>query len=70
VNTYPSPDESLARLHRSGWSVGAAAFGNSWVVSGLNGENVIRAEAPTQAEAWWRACLQARAVGMLVRAQA
>jgi hypothetical protein len=43
VTTYPSPDESLDRLHRSGWSVGEVAFGSKWHVSGYNGENVIRA---------------------------
>jgi hypothetical protein len=37
------------------------------LVTGWNGKNVIRAEAPTQAEAWHLACLQARAVGMLGR---
>src|SRR5262249_28098396 len=31
-----------------------------------NGENVLEARGPTQTEAWWRACEQARAVGMLV----
>jgi hypothetical protein len=38
-------------------------------VSGANGENLLRAEAAGQAEAWWRACEQARAVGMLAQAQ-
>jgi hypothetical protein len=27
-----------------------------WLVSGRNGENVIRAEGPTQAAAWRAAC--------------
>jgi hypothetical protein len=67
MSSYPSPDESLARLHRAGWSAGEAAFGSRWLVTGRNGENVIRAEAPTQAEAWHAACLQAKAVGMLDR---
>ena len=39
-----------------------------WVVSGSNGENAARAEGRAQAEAWWRACGQARAVGMLAPA--
>jgi hypothetical protein len=36
-----------------------------WLVTGSNGENAIKAEASGQAEAWWRACEQAAAVGML-----
>jgi hypothetical protein len=38
-----------------------------WLVTGTNGENLLRAEAAGQAEAWWRACEQARAVGMLAQ---
>ena len=38
-----------------------------WVVSGSNGENRIRAEGATAAEAWQRAEEQARALGMLGR---
>jgi hypothetical protein len=34
-------------------------------VSGHNGENVIFAEGQSQAEAWYRATMQAEAVGML-----
>lgn len=37
----------------------------SWVVSGHNGENLIRAEGKTAREAWWRAVEQARAGGMM-----
>ena len=36
-----------------------------WLVSGRNGENIIRAEGPTQGETWLVACDQARAGGML-----
>jgi hypothetical protein len=39
---------------------------HGWVVRGRNGENEIQANSETQGEAWWRACEQARAVGMLV----
>jgi hypothetical protein len=67
--TWPTVDESLDRLHRAGWSVGDSAFGSShalvWGVSGNNGENVVIAFGKTRAEAWWRACVQAREVGML-----
>jgi hypothetical protein len=36
-----------------------------WVVSGHNGENLIRAEGPSGAAAWRAALEQARAVGMV-----
>jgi hypothetical protein len=40
-------DLALLRLRRTGWSVGDAAFagpdGMAWLVSGTNGENLIRA---------------------------
>jgi hypothetical protein len=66
---YPSRDESFARLRKSGWSVGEAAFSGAgrlvWRVDGQNGENQIRARGDTQAEAWHRACQQAEALGML-----
>jgi hypothetical protein len=47
--------------------VGEAAFGRTWVVDAVNGENRIQAEGFAQAEAWRRACDQAQAVGMLGR---
>ena len=64
--------EFITALKRAGWSVGDAAFvGTSgelvWVVTGHNGENLIRAEGATQGEAWRRAVEQAREVGMLGR---
>jgi hypothetical protein len=65
ITTYPSVDESFARLHRAGWSIGEIGSASSWLVSGTNGENVIHAEGQSQAEAWYRAMLQAEAVGML-----
>jgi hypothetical protein len=56
-------------LRRAGWSVGDAAFtgpgGLVWLVSGHNGENLIRAEEPTRADAWRAAVEQARSPGML-----
>jgi hypothetical protein len=66
VPTFPGVDDSLARLRRSGWSVGDAAFGGGgslvWQVDGQNGENQVRAEGASQVEAWHRACQQAEAV--------
>jgi hypothetical protein len=62
MTTYPSSDESFARLHAAGWSVGEVRAGSSWIVSGTNGENVLRAERATSAEAWHCACEQAEAM--------
>jgi hypothetical protein len=67
---YPSAEESLDRLNRSGWCVGETGFhvpgvGLAWLVVGTNGENKIRAEGRTASEAWHRALEQAAAVGML-----
>jgi hypothetical protein len=68
---YYSSDDPLALLHRSGWSIGDAAFRGSdglvWLVTGSNNENMIRAEGATRAEAWHRAVEQAAAVGVLRR---
>ena len=65
--------EALGQLHVSGWSIGDTAFydvergGVVRVVIGSNGENQIRAEGETTAEAWRVALDQATAVGMLRR---
>jgi hypothetical protein len=69
-DVYPPTEESIAHLHRSGWSTGEAAFTGSsgrtvGQVDGSNGENRIHAAAPTQREAWHRAVEAAAAVGML-----
>ncbi len=63
--TIPSVDETFARLHLAGWSIGETGGAHVWLVIGSNGENRICAEGRTQAEAWHRATLQAEAVGML-----
>jgi hypothetical protein len=69
VVTSRTVDESLARLHRAGWSVGEVRLltseGAVWWVTGSNGENALRARGRTQAEAWQRACEQAKSLGML-----
>ena len=62
--------ECCDRLRSSGWSFGwcsveAPGGGERFLVDGTNGENALRAEAPTLAEALRLACTQARAVGML-----
>ena len=65
----PSVDESWDRLHRAGWSLGEYAVGPEhglvWCVEGQNGANRIEARGQSQAEAWWRACQSARALGVL-----
>ena len=65
----PTIAECLDRLHRAGWSVGHAAFGATWQVNGVNGENLLLAGAATLEEAYRLACVQARAVGMLAAAR-
>jgi hypothetical protein len=62
---YPSSDESFARLHQAGWSIGETGASGVWIVCGTNGENRIQAEGHSQAEAWYRATLQVEAAGML-----
>ncbi len=70
ADRFPPPEPTiLEQLQRSGWSIGVTAFAGPrrvvWVVSGSNGENLIRAEGVTEEEAWGRAYEQAREVGML-----
>lgn len=68
----PNPtDDAVDQLHRAGWNIGSAAFtdrageGLAWIVSGSNGENRIRAEGATAAEAWAAALQQAGSLGMV-----
>ena len=61
MDHHDDVDQALALLHAAGWSVGDTAFVTEsgalvWLVSGRNGENVIRAEGPTQTAAWHMAC--------------
>jgi hypothetical protein len=69
VAIYPTADEPFARVRRAGWSVGDVRLlttaGPVWWVRGTNGENALSARGRTQAEAWRRACAQAKALGML-----
>jgi hypothetical protein len=37
---YRSVDESFARLHRAGWSIGETGGANVWLVIGTNGDVV------------------------------
>ena len=66
---YPTVGESLDRLRRAGWSVGEVGTASGWLVTGSNGENRVQAHGRTQREAWWRACEQGGAVGMLAPAR-
>jgi hypothetical protein len=65
MDIYPPLAECRERLQRVGWSVGEIASATRWMVTGTNGEYLLHAEGSTQGEAWFRACEQARAVGML-----
>jgi hypothetical protein len=60
-------DECHPRLAAAGWSVGDVATSDTWLVTGTNGENVVRAVAPSQAGAWRLTCEQAAVVGMPAR---
>jgi hypothetical protein len=62
---HPDSDDCFARLKVAGWSVGEVGTASGWFVEGFNGENLLRAEAPTLSEAYRRACDQAGACGML-----
>jgi hypothetical protein len=69
--SFPPAEESLHRLHRSGWSCGEAGFtypDGRYVhqVDASNGTQRIRAEGATPAEAGWRPVEAAAARGMLV----
>jgi hypothetical protein len=65
---FPTVDESRDRLHRAGWSLGEICFGSTWQVDGSKGENRLLATGTSQAEAWYRATLQARELGLLAPA--
>jgi hypothetical protein len=67
--SYPPADESRARLHRAGWSLGETCLGQLWQVDGENGENRLLASGASQAEAWDRATVQSRELGMLAPAR-
>ena len=67
---YPRPEEAIDRLLYSGWLLGVRVFTDSkgltvWQIDGSLGENRIRAEGATRAEAWHKAALAAAACGML-----
>jgi hypothetical protein len=53
------------RLRAAGWSLGDVAGSSRWLLTGINGENLIYAVGESQAAAWQLAVVQAAAVGML-----
>src|SRR4051812_46067740 len=67
MTTYPSSDESFARLHKASWNVGDVAVltpaGKRWLVTGTNGENAVRAEGANQTEACGRGSVAATPPG-------
>jgi hypothetical protein len=67
---HPPGQDYFHRLDHSGWSCGEAGFtGRSgrtvWQVDGSNGDNKLRVEGATPAEAWHPAIETAAACGML-----
>jgi hypothetical protein len=63
---YPPAEESRDRPHRAGWSV------QEWpvplggrVATATNASHQLLARGATEAEALWRACRQAAALGLL-----
>ncbi|MHC5540845.1 hypothetical protein ACYOEI_21700, partial [Singulisphaera rosea] len=63
-------NDSMDILARSGWLIHDFVIEGEtgtvlWLVSGSNGENLIRSRGPTAEIAWRRAVDQAAAVGML-----
>jgi hypothetical protein len=62
---YPPVDESRDRLLRAGWLIGGGGCSTGWVVTATNGANHFQTQGATYAEAYWRACEQAQALGML-----
>jgi hypothetical protein len=72
MSESPYDEESAAALRalsRAGWTVGETSFvgpegTRAWVVSGRNGENLIRAEGSSHREVWRSALAQARSLGM------
>jgi hypothetical protein len=68
--TCPPGDRCRDRLHSAGWSLGECYFGSTRQVDGTNGENRLMATGTSQAEAWYRATLQTRGLGLLASALA
>ena len=70
MDDHDDVDHCPKLLHAAGWCIRDTAFVTEastlvWLVSDRNGENVIKAEGPTQVAAWLMECDQARAVGIL-----
>jgi hypothetical protein len=68
MTLHPTVDESFARLHSAGWSIGDTTVlgpdGLEWLVSGTRGTHSIEARGKTEAEAWARACQLAEGLGL------
>ena len=67
---YPSSEESIDRLQRSGWRLGVSVFTDSsgrtvWRVDGSLGENRIHVEGASRGEAWHKAVEAAKACAVL-----
>jgi hypothetical protein len=67
---YPSPEATIERLRRSGWSCKVSGFTTSddrvcYQVEGSKGGNRFRVQGQTAREAWHKAMLAAAAFGAL-----
>jgi hypothetical protein len=67
---YPSPEATIERLRRLGWSCKVSGFTTSrgevlYQVEGSKGSHRIRVQGQTAREAWHRAMLNAAAFGTL-----
>jgi hypothetical protein len=72
METPNQVESAFFRLRRAGWSIGAVASVTDqrrmvWVVAGIRGEAVLRAEADTQSGAWQLALAKAEAAGLATR---
>jgi hypothetical protein len=52
-------DDLRDRLKRAGWRLDETCHGTLWQVDGSKGENRMLVTGPTQAQAWWNACVVA-----------
>jgi hypothetical protein len=59
MSSPPPVAVSRARLVQEGWEVTErSTFPNWWQVVARSGEHEVLGSGPTQAEAWWQACLR------------
>ncbi len=70
IDYGPSAKAVMNQLNADGWFLNVSTMVGfdglvHWVVAGIKGGNLIRADGPTREEAWVCALEQARALGLL-----